>query len=449
MNREEKERRARMQRMLARERGETLPPDEPQETPESPAEDADFRTPRQKSASPDAEKAAGGQPAGRQSRTGNTRPSSPILQRRRRRKRNLLIALVLVMALGLAVLTGVFSTSIAMLGDLADSVTLAFEPGGWPASTGIADPLQIEELAGGFVELGATDVAVFSSHGAKVRTIQPGYARPAIAVGNTRFALYNRAGAELRIESRTGTLYTHNFSSNILLCAMSNNGTTAVVTESTRYAAGVEVFDPMFDALYEWYPTQADGTPVALAFASDNRRFAAGCLSAAEGQLCTKLFFMDVTADAPVATYTADAGSMILHLYWLSDSRVLAIFDDGAVLLNADDGTEVARCGFNGGTLLDVDTAGRGIALLLSGQSDSTLVVLDSELNELARVDAGTSAMLCCTRTDIYLAGGNQVRRTGYDGQTDWEQTLDSPAIALLNADSPLIFSGTQVRTLS
>ena len=72
-----------------------------------------------------------------------------------------------------------------------------------------------------------------------------------------------------------------------------------------------------------------------------------------------------------------------------------------------------------------------------------------SELNELARVDAGTSAMLCCTRTDIYLAGGNQVRRTGYDGQTDWEQTLDSPAIALLNADSPLIFSGTQVRTLS
>lgn len=449
MNREEKERRARMQRMLARERGETLPSDEPQETPESPAEDAAFRTPRQKSASPDAEKAAGGQPAGRQSRTGNTRPLSPILQRRRRRKRNLLIALVLVMALGLAVLTGVFSTSIAMLGDLADSVTLAFEPGGWPASTGIADPLQIEELAGGFVELGATDVAVFSSHGAKVRTIQPGYARPAIAVGNTRFALYNRAGAELRIESRTGTLYTHNFSSNILLCAMSNNGTTAVVTESTRYAARVEVFDPMFDALYEWYPTQADGTPVALAFASDNRRFAAGCLSAAEGQLCTKLFFMDVTADEPVATYTADAGSMILHLYWLSDSRVLAIFDDGAVLLNADDGTEVARCGFNGGTLLDVDTAGRGIALLLSGQSDSTLVVLDSELNELARVDAGTSAMLCCTRTDIYLAGGNQVRRTGYDGQTDWEQTLDSPAIALLNADSPLIFSGTQVRTLS
>lgn len=442
MNREEKERRARMQRMLARERGETLPPDDTPEAPDAPEEE-----PRPKSSDPQPGESTG--ESKRKARTGNTRPLSPILQRRRRRKRNLLIALVLVIALGFAVLTGVFSASIAMLGDLADSVTLAFEPGGWPASTGISDPLQIEELAGGFVELGSTDVAVFSSHGAKVRTIQPGYARPAIAAGNTRFALYNRAGAELRIESRTGTLYTHNFSSNILLCAMSNNGTTAVVTESTRYAAGVEIFDPMFDALYEWYPTQTDGTPVALAFADDNRRFAAGCLSAAEGQLCTKLFIMDVTADAPVATYTADEGSMILHLYWLSDSRVLAVFDDCAVLINASDGTEVARCSYNGGTLLDVDTAGKGTALLLSGQSDSTLVVLDNDLNELARVDAGASTMLCCTRTSVYLAGGNLIRRTGYDGETDWEQTVENPAVALLNASSPLLFTGTQVETLS
>lgn len=441
MNREEKERRARMQRMLARERGETPPPGtEPEEPAREPARPGRPAPKAGQDADPE---------ESRRPRTGNTRPLSPILQRRRRRKRNLLIALVLVIALGFAVLTGVFSTSIAMLGDLADSVALTFEPGGWPASTGITDPLQIEELAGGFVELDSTDVAVFSSHGAKVRTIQPGYARPAIAVGNTRFALYNRAGAELRIESRTGTLYTHKFSSNILLCAMSANGTTAVVTESSRYAAAVEVYDPMFEALYEWYPTQTDGTPVALAFASDNRRFAAGCLSAAEGQLCTKLFFMDLGADAPTATYTADPGSMILHLYWLADNRVLAVFDDGAVLLNAADGTEVARYDYGGATLLDVDTAGRGIALLLSGQSDSTLVVLDNDLKELAHTDAGASTMLCCTRTNVYLAGGTLLRRTGYDGETDWEQTLENPAIALLNASMPLVFSGTQVWALS
>ena len=41
----------------------------------------------------------------------------------------------------------------------------------------------------------------YSAYGAKIRTIQPGYARPALAVGNTRFVLYNRAGKELTVQS--------------------------------------------------------------------------------------------------------------------------------------------------------------------------------------------------------------------------------------------------------
>lgn len=63
-----------------------------------------------------------------------------------------------------------------------------------PANTGIRTPTQVEPLAGGFVEMDNEDVAVYSAYGAKIRTIQPGYARPALAVGNTRFVLYNRAG---------------------------------------------------------------------------------------------------------------------------------------------------------------------------------------------------------------------------------------------------------------
>ena len=35
----------------------------------------------------------------------------------------------------------------------------------------------------------------------------PAYARPALAVGNTRFVLYNRAGKELTVQSRTRQLY--------------------------------------------------------------------------------------------------------------------------------------------------------------------------------------------------------------------------------------------------
>ena len=88
--------------------------------------------------------------------------------------------------------------------------------------TGITEPLQIEPLADGFVELGNEDVLVYSAYGSKILSLQPSYARPVLAVGGTHFVVYNRAGSELTVCSRTRTLYTQRFDEDILLCAMSN-----------------------------------------------------------------------------------------------------------------------------------------------------------------------------------------------------------------------------------
>ena len=155
--------------------------------------------------------------------------------------------------------------------------------GSWPATTGISEPLQIEPLAGGFVELGAEDVLVYSAYGAKILSLQPSYARPVLAVGGTHFAVYNRAGNELTICSRTRTLYSQSFDAGILLCAMSNNNSLAVVTESGRYAAQVQVFDPSLHLLYSWEMTQSAGTPIALDFSPDSRRFAPVCSAPGRG----------------------------------------------------------------------------------------------------------------------------------------------------------------------
>src|SRR5699024_8905017 len=125
--------------------------------------------------------------------------------------------------------------------------------GGWPVSTGIETPTRVETLAGGFVEMDAEDVAVYSAYGSEVRTIQPGYARPAISVGNTRFVLYDRAGTELRVESRTRTLHTITTEQGIMLCSLSANGTLAVVTESDRYVAELQVLDPTrYRTVFTW-----------------------------------------------------------------------------------------------------------------------------------------------------------------------------------------------------
>ena len=118
----------------------------------------------------------------------------------------------------------------------------------------------------------------------------------------------------------------------------------------------------------------------ALGFASDNRRFAAGCISAVDGQVSSRIFLMDCGADDPVALYEADAGSLILHLYWLDSQHVLAVLSDYAVLLDASTGAETARYDYGGASLVDVDTAGSGVALLLTGGGDASLILLDNSL---------------------------------------------------------------------
>ena len=90
----------------------------------------------------------------------------------------------------------------------------------------------MESLGGGFVELGSQDLVFFSARGAQLRSVAHNYARPCISSGKTRFVLYNRAGYELRVESRTRTLYTNTYTQPILLAEMASNGTVAVVTDS-------------------------------------------------------------------------------------------------------------------------------------------------------------------------------------------------------------------------
>ena len=304
MNKAEKERQERRRRMLAREQGHTSTKPVP-----GTSGDIGLRTPQpvrreENRTAREAESAA------------NLRSITPLLKQRQRRRTIAVGIVILAVALAFAVFTGAMSASIALLADGVDSLSLYLSrgDGGWPVDTGISEPLQIEELAGGFVELDAEDVVVYSAYGSQVRRFQPGYARPVLAVGGTRFVVYNRAGSELQVSSRTRELYTHTFEEGILLCAMSNNNTLAVVTESGRYTAQLQVFDPSFREIYLWQLTQSEGTPIALDFAPNNRRFAAGTLAARDGQLSCSVYFMDTAQDSEGPVYTATQGSMLLLL---------------------------------------------------------------------------------------------------------------------------------------
>lgn len=465
MNRTEEERQ-RIQRMLARAQQDekehagpasaprtppAAPPGQRQPPPRTAAENEGRpHTARQAATAPRPAPARPGPATGARRPAGTARPLSPILRRRRRRKWLVLAALVLAVLLAMAALSGALGTAVRAVRDGAEDLSLYLDRdgGGWPADTGIQEPLQAQPLAGGAVVMDSEDVVIYSAYGGLIRTIQPGYARPSLAMGGTRFALYNRSGTEVQVEGRTDTVYTHSFDSGVMLCAMSANGSLAAATRSERYAAVLEVLDPDERTVITYSLAQADGVPVALAFAADNRRLATGTISAAGGQVRSTVYLMDTGKEELGPSYTADAGSLMLRLDWLGSDRVLAAFDTYLAVLDAATGAELARYSYDGAVLKGMSVTGRQAALLLASRSGNTLAVVGDDLRVLAAVPADDAVSVATTATDVYLLGIRAVRCYGYDGAFRWQQTLQSEPRAVLDARRPLLLAGGVLQLL-
>ena len=367
--------------------------------------------------------------------------------RARRLRRTALIVAVLTAVVLFT--TGLVGSSVALVKDCVDTTRIALMPGpGWPQQTGVMEPTQVLPMTGGFVELGGDSCVVYSRTGTRLNSIQSGYGRPALAAGKTRFVLYNRSGNELRVESRTQNLYTKKLENKIFLCAMSDNGTLAVVTDDVSSMAELLVYSPTMEQQLRWNMTSNDGTPLRMAFSPDSRRLAAAAVTAGGGQMQTNLYVVTLAQGDPVNV--GSQSGVPQWVGWLSGTTLLAVYDSRAILYNAAGG-ERARYEFGGGTLRDVsvDSAGNVALLLASGQV-CQLVTLDKELNVQYSGNVTTSNKVVRRGELVYLLTDSTVESLTSAGEYQWSQRLTArPQALLADAKQTLVFCGNTVQQVT
>ena len=367
--------------------------------------------------------------------------------RARRLRRTALIVAVLTAVVLFT--TGLVGSSVALVKDCVDTTRIALMPGpGWPQQTGVMEPTQVLPMTGGFVELGGDSCVVYSRTGTRLNSIQSGYGRPALAAGKTRFVLYNRSGNELRVESRTQNLYTKKLENKIFLCAMSDNGTLAVVTDDVSSMAELLVYSPTMEQQLRWNMTSNDGTPLRMAFSPDSRRLAAAAVTAGGGQMQTNLYVVTLAQGDPVNV--GSQSGVPQWVGWLSGTTLLAVYDSRVILYNAAGG-ERARYEFGGGTLRDVsvDSAGNVALLLASGQV-CQLVTLDKELNVQYSGNVTTSNKVVRRGELVYLLTDSTVESLTSAGEYQWSQSLTArPQALLADAKQTLVFCGNTVQQVT
>ena len=367
--------------------------------------------------------------------------------RARRLRRTALIVAVLTAVVLFT--TGLVGSSVALVKDCVDTTRIALMPGpGWPQQTGVMEPTQVLPMTGGFVELGGDSCVAYSRTGTRLNSIQSGYGRPALAAGKTRFVLYNRSGNELRVESRTQNLYTKKLENKIFLCAMSDNGTLAVVTDDVSSMAELLVYSPTMEQQLRWNMTSNDGTPLRMAFSPDSRRLAAAAVTAGGGQMQTNLYVVTLAQGDPVNV--GSQSGVPQWVGWLSGTTLLAVYDSRAILYNAAGG-ERARYEFGGGTLRDVSVDSAGIvALLLASGQVCQLVTLDKELNVQYSGNVTTSNKVVRRGELVYLLTDSTVESLTSAGEYQWSQSLTArPQALLADAKQTLVFCGNTVQQVT
>ena len=373
--------------------------------------------------------------------------------RQRARSRRLRRGAIIVAVLTVLVLfaTGAVGTSIARAKDLVDSVHITLTPNtGWPQQTGITEPTAVAKLSGGFAEMDTDTCVVYSFGGAKLNSVQSGYARPALAAGKSRFVLYNRSGSELRVESRTQNLYTKTMDSTIYLCAVADAGQVAVVTDNADSAAALTVYNSSMQQQLVWNLTSEQGIPLRMAFSPDSRRLAAAAVTAVGGQLTTNLYALPLAQGDPVLLSTEN--SVPQWMGWLSNGFLLVIYENRAVLYNTTGGSigERASYDFGGSTLVSVSAENNGVALLLSNGQTSTAVLLDGELTVGYSGSVLSASQIIRAKNDgFYLLTDSTVERFNSVGEFQWSQPLSARPRALIEGRQIMVFTGNTVQVVT
>ena len=366
------------------------------------------------------------------------------LRSRRMRRTMLLVALV---AAAVIYLTGLVNTSVMLLEDMADTVRIALMPEqGFPQQTGAGAVYQAETLGGSFVVLGEEGCTVFSNGGGRLNTVGTGYARPALAAGGNSFVLYNRSGSELRVESRTRELYTRQTEGHIYLCALSDRGELAVVTDDVRKLALLTIYDATRNELLTWSTTTAEGVPLRMDFSPDGTQLAIAAVTAQDGQMVTNLYLLNLRAGEP-QLLASEPGSTPLALTWCSNDRLLAVCDTHAALYGSD-GSAQGRYDFGGQDVAALSAEGGGLAVLFGSGPSSTALLLDGGLGVQYTGPVPNAHGIVRGNGAFYLLCESSVECYGLDGAYQWSYPLDARPQALLAGKDLFVFAGNLVQRI-
>ncbi len=214
------------------------------------------------------------------------------------------------------------------------------ESGSFPLSLDAANPLQLENFGSRMILLTTDEAAVIDTSGSISSHYVHGYTNPVLKAGDKRYLLYDRGGHGYRVGNQQGVLIDGRSTQTIQTGASGHNNLFALVTEESRYAGSVTVYDKNGNTLFSWYTPDEQITD--LCFSPDDKVLAVATIYFDdEGILNAGVHLLDVKQEQEVSSADfSDAIPVAVNV--LSDNSVHLVTDSFVGVIS-DDFTEKTK----------------------------------------------------------------------------------------------------------
>lgn len=237
------------------------------------------------------------------------------------------------------------------------------------------------------VTLSDSYLTYYNDKGGEVTRYSCTYSTATLRTAGKYVLVAERGGKRMLLTTRSMQLCDITAEQNILAATVNAKGQIAVLTQSTQgYAVELTVYDRRGQVLYS---RKRSTSASEVALSSDGKTVALLSLEAKNGVLNTvvEAFSLSSTDAAALTEYTA-ADTLLYRLDFLSNNRLVAVGENGAVVVPTD-GKEPTVYTIDGQQLLGYAVANNSVSMVVRPMGDThggTVIVLDKNGKETCRV---------------------------------------------------------------
>lgn len=323
------------------------------------------------------------QPPRRLTRKELMRRNKKIAKRRQQRLTVIVVALTAFMVY----ITGLFSTSIAYLGDFVSSAMVYLQFGdGFPVEIENQTYMQSEKMGSALCVLDSQKLSFYSPTGDLAHSYYHSMQNPVISTSSKRVAIYNANDTSLKIANAGSILFSQEMSNDIIHASLADNNYVAVTTKSQSYNGEVKVFDAKMQEKFTWKSAKA--FPLQSFLSSKANVLLVSCISAKDGKAVSEVYIIDTATGEEKLVYN-NGENIMLATEFVKEDSIIMFFTDKAVCVNfseENEGTaDISEYSYNGKNLLSYDIKNSQIVMALGdydGMEGTDIVITDLSIKE-------------------------------------------------------------------